>query len=28
VIGILFAEVDLIKNLTLRTSFGGTIDNY
>jgi TonB-linked SusC/RagA family outer membrane protein len=28
VIGNLFAEVDLIKNLTLRTSFGGTIDNY
>jgi TonB-linked SusC/RagA family outer membrane protein len=23
-----FAEVDLLKHLTLRTSFGGTIDNY
>ncbi len=28
VIGNVFAEVDPIKNLTLRTSFGGTIDNY
>lgn len=28
VIGNVFAEVDLIKNLTVRTSFGGTIDNY
>ncbi len=26
--GNVFAEVDLIKNLTARTSFGGTIDNY
>jgi len=28
VTGNAFAEVDLLKHLTLRTSFGGTIDNY
>ncbi len=26
--GNLFAEVDLMKNLTVRTSFGGTVDNF
>ncbi|MCW3092384.1 MAG: TonB-dependent receptor plug [Ferruginibacter sp.] len=28
VLGNVFAEVDILKNLTARTSFGGTIDNY
>jgi len=28
VIGNAFAEVDFLKNFTVRTSFGGTIDNY
>ncbi|HET6995603.1 MAG TPA: SusC/RagA family TonB-linked outer membrane protein [Chitinophagaceae bacterium] len=28
VIGNVFAEVDFMRNLTARTSFGGTIDNY
>lgn len=26
--GNLFAEVDILKNLTIRSSFGGTLDNY
>jgi TonB-linked SusC/RagA family outer membrane protein len=28
VIGNVFAEADILKNLTIRTQFGGTIDNY